>query len=142
YVVAAGLASFLSLQYKETGFVTMMAWAAYLLLAARFMTQLARAERRCLQVLATSVIAGALVWLTVYAIAILPQIERSYLVGRQHSPVIVLRVLVSHAWFFDLVGAIMCRLLLARSGVRASPIWDGLPVAAIASTAAYVKLGF
>ena len=36
----------------------------------------------------------------------------------------------------------MCRLLLARSGIQTSPIWDALPVAAIASTAAYIKLGF
>ena len=142
YVVAASLASFLILQYKETAVLMMMAWAGYLLVAARCMTHLTRDNRRCLAVLAAAVVAGCLVWFAVYVIAILPQIDRSYLVGRQHSPLVVLYVVVSHVWSEVLVGAIMFRLLLARGGVHTSPIWDALPVAAIASTAAYIKLGF
>jgi hypothetical protein len=142
FLVVASLASFVILQYKETAVVMMMAWACYLLAAARLMKDLASADRRCFTLLAGAVIAGCAIWLAVYGIAILPQIGRSYLVGREHNPFEVLYVIVSHVWYAVLVGSILCRLLLARRGVQISPIWDGLPVAAIASTAAYVKLGF
>ncbi len=142
YLVAASLASFLILQYKETAVVLMMAWAGYLFLASWFMTQLARETRRSLMVLALSVATGCLIWLAVYCIAILPQIGRSYLVGRQHDPIDVLHVVVTHVWFSVLVLAILCRRLMARRDIQVSPVWDGMAVAAVATTAAYIKLGF
>src|SRR4029077_5828446 len=58
YLVAASVASFLILQYKETPALVMMAWAGYLLLAARFTVHLTRDDRRALAMLAASVIAG------------------------------------------------------------------------------------
>ncbi len=142
FLVAASLASFVILQYKETAFVMMMAWACYLLAAARLMKDLPSADRRCFTLLAGAVIGGCAIWLAVYGIAILPQIGRSYLVGRSHDPFLVLQVLASQVWVLILIGSILFRFMLARRGIQASPVWDGMPVAALALTAAYVKLGF
>jgi hypothetical protein len=141
YVVAAGVACFVMLQYKETAVPWMLAWACYVAVAARFMALPATDDRRSLAMLAGAVIVGCLVWLAVYALAILPQVQQSYLVGRQHNLFDILRMIVGQVWYWVLVGSILCRLMLARRGVHASPIWDGLALAAAVSTAAYVKLG-
>ncbi len=142
YLVLAGIASFVSLQYKETAAVMMGGWAGYLLLAAWLARKRASGESRALALLGGSVAAGCIIWFAVFAIAILPQIGRSYIVGRSHEVPLVLLVLASQVWFLALAGSILCRLLLARRGIHTSPIWDGVPVAALALTASYVKLGF
>ncbi|HEY2891520.1 MAG TPA: hypothetical protein VGJ31_12870 [Dongiaceae bacterium] len=142
YLVLAAVASFLALQYKETAAVMMGGWAGYLLLAGWLARQRPPGEHRVLALLGGSVAAGCIIWFAAFAIAILPQIGRSYLVGRSHDPLLVLQVLASQVWVLALAGAILCRFLLARRGIHTSPIWDGVPVAALALTAAYVKLGF
>lgn len=142
YVALAAVSSFLSLQYKETAVVMMAAWAGVLLLAALFGRQRSAGERRVLALLGGSVALGCAIWFVTFAIAVMPQVERSYTVGRSHDPLLVLQILSSQVWFLIMLGGIVCRLLLARRGFQLSPVWDGAPVAAVAFTAAYVKLGF
>jgi hypothetical protein len=142
YVVLAAVASFLSLQYKETAAVMMTAWGGYLLLAAWLGRTRSQPGRRALAMIGGSVLVGCAIWFIVFAIAVLPQVERSYVVGRSHDPLLVLQVLGSQVWFLVLLGAIACRLLLARRGLHVSPLWDGAALGALAFTAAYVKLGF
>jgi hypothetical protein len=141
FVVLAAVASFISLQYKETDAVMMTAWAGYLLLAA-WLDRRRAGPGRALAVIGGSIALGCAIWFVAFAIAVLPQIERSYIVGRSRDALLVLQVLASQVWFLVLIGSILCRLLLARRRIHVSPIWDGAPVAALALTAAYVKLGF
>lgn len=142
YVVLAAVAGFLSLQYKETAAVMMAAWGGYLLLAAWLGRKRPPRERRALAMIGATALAGCAIWFIAFAIAVLPQVERSYVVGRSHDPLLVLQVLGSQVWFLILLGAIACRLLLARRGLHVSPLWDGAALGALAFTAAYVKLGF
>ena len=142
-LVAANLAAFVFLQYKETAVILLAVWAGYLLVAARGRIALTPTERRGrLRMLAATIIAGCFIWLAVYAVAILPQIAQSYLVGRQQDRLDVLQSVASEIWLWVLLGAVLLRLLLARIGTQVSPLWDGMPLAALSSTASYMYLGF
>ena len=118
FLVVVGVAAFLFLQYKETAVVLVGLWAGYMILASWLPSTIGGAQRRNLILLGGSLMAGCAIWVLVYVVAILPQIDHSYVEGRQHDSIDVLHAVVTNAWAYILAASILGRLLLARAGFQ------------------------
>lgn len=127
--------------YKETAFLFVAAESAGA--AAQSWFEPETGIRRRLLVLAGVLAVVCVVWLGVYAIAILPQIETAYSAWAGATRIGALEACVMQPWSWLLAVLLLMRLNeLAEDIAAVDAIWDGVLVSAVIYAAAIIVLRF
>lgn len=129
------------LLYKETAFLLTGSMASvlfvYWLLGSRTDTS------KSLLMLAYGLLMSCAVWIIVYCLAILPEIQNAYGSTSSISRTTALLAVLKEPWAFALLLYCATRAKTAINSVFTdAPLWDGLALAALTYTLAMVTLRF